>query len=102
MVVAVVGVSGAVGQELDEVRWSYTGDELAVSIVSAAYGEGRPSLVKRLKEAELGRPGAERAIRLLKLGRDTNDALNRDGYAVCLSGNTLSDSQNVRISPDIW
>lgn len=92
----------AVGQELPEVGWSYRGDELAVAIVAAVYDEGRPTLLKRLEEAELGRPGAERAIRLLGLGRDVNEWLVQNGYAVCLSGNTVGDPQNVRITPDVW
>jgi hypothetical protein len=92
----------SVGQEFPDVAWKYTGDELAVSIVSATKGEGRPSMVKRLREAELGSPGAERAIRLLRLGRDTNNWLTANSYAVCLSSDTVSDSQNVRIMPDVW
>ena len=92
----------AVGQELPEVGWSYTGDELAVSIVAAAQEEGRPSMVKRLEEAELGRPGAERAMRLLGLGRDANGWLNQNGYAVCLSGDAGAPEDSVRIVPNVW
>jgi hypothetical protein len=93
-----------IGQELPEVGWSYTGDELGVSLVSAARGEGRPSLVGRLQEAELGRPGSERAARLLQLGRDTHDWLQRNGYVLtaCLPANALSGSEVVPVLPDIW
>ena len=70
------------GQDLPERGWSYSGQELAASIVAAAEGEGRPAMVKRLDKA----PGAERAIRLLNLGRETNTAIEAQGYAVCLSG----------------
>ena len=70
------------GQDLPERGWAYNGQELAASIVAAAEGEGRPAMVKRLDRA----PGAERAIRLLHLGREVNDALGQMGYAVCLSG----------------
>jgi len=91
-----------VGQEIETVNWSYTGDELAVSLVSAASGEGRTRMVNRLSDAQLGRPGAERAIRLLRLGRDANDWLVGNGYAVCLSADTVSDPRNVRIEPDVW
>jgi len=90
-----------IGQDLPEVGWSYTGDELAVSIVSAANGDGRPSMVRRLQEAELGKPGAERAIRLLKLGRDTYGWMERNKYAVCLSADAQSDPAKQEILP-IW
>lgn len=81
----------AVGQELEEVGWSYTGGELAVGVVAAAHGDGRPTMVKRLEEQGMGSPGAERAIRLLRLGRGCHDALERMGYAVCLSGDAQGD-----------
>jgi len=71
-----------IGQDLPKSRpgWSYDGPELAVSIVSASEGEGRPAMVKRLDAAGLGKPGAERAIRLLKLGRDTHDWLEGNHF----------------------
>jgi hypothetical protein len=74
----------AIGRDLpqDEVNWSYDGAELAVSIVSASEGEGRPAMVKRLEGAGLDRPGAERAIRLLKLGREAHDWLEDNDYYV--------------------
>jgi len=72
----------ALGQDLPEKGWSYSGQELAASVVAAAEGEGRPAMIKRLDKA----PGAERAIRLLNLGRETNTAIEAQGYAVCLSG----------------
>jgi len=80
----------SVGQELP-VGWSYTGAELATAVVSASESEGRPTMINRLRAAGLGRPGAERAIRLLNLGRETNVELERQGYTVCLSGDTHSD-----------
>lgn len=91
-----------VGQELPDVGWHYTGGELAVSIVSAAYNEGRPSMVDRLTDAGLGKPGAERAIRLLNLGRDANDWLESNGYVVCLSSDAQPDPKLVRITPHTW
>jgi len=90
-----------IGQDLPNVGWKYTGAELAVSIVSAAYNEGRPSMIRRLQESELEKPGAERAIRLLKLGRDVHDWLDGHGYGVCLSGEVQSDPQKWEILP-IW
>jgi len=91
-----------IGAELPDVGWHYTGDELAVALVAAANNEGRTRMVNRLGDAQLGRPGAERAIRLLRLGRDTNDWLTGNGYAVCLSGDTVSGTQGVQITPDVW
>lgn len=94
----------AIGQELPDVAWKYSGDELAVSIVSAAKGEGRPSLVKRLAEAELGKPGSERAARLLGLGRDVYDWMLGNGYTVC--GHKPRKSEGVVVPipvlPDTW
>lgn len=56
----------------DTAGWSYTGEELAVSLVQAHMGSGRPALVKALDAAGLGRPGSVRAARLLELGRDAH------------------------------
>ncbi|MBU1880301.1 MAG: hypothetical protein KJ734_15240, partial [Chloroflexi bacterium] len=53
------------------VRWEYNGDELAVAVVGAHLGHGRPTLVKSLEAAGLGGPGSVRAARLLDLGRAT-------------------------------
>jgi hypothetical protein len=69
----------------EEVNWSYTGAELAVSIISAKEGEGRPTMIRRLEEADLGRPGAERAIRLLDLGREAYQWLLDNNCNVCLA-----------------
>ncbi len=57
------------GQEVP-VRWQYTGAELGCALWSAVLGEGRPALVRRMEEHELGRPGSEKAERLLRLGRE--------------------------------
>lgn len=69
----------------DSARWEYSGPELAVSLVNAHEGKGRPALVKALESIGLGRPGVERAIRLLGLGRDAHDWLidNRWCLSVC-------------------
>ncbi|MFZ5919313.1 MAG: FtsK/SpoIIIE domain-containing protein [Chloroflexota bacterium] len=76
--------AGQVGQELptDKAGWSYSGPELAVSLVSAAEGEGRPAMVRRLDAAGLGHPGAERAIRLLALGREAHGWLENHGFYI--------------------
>jgi hypothetical protein len=81
----------SIGRDIP-VGWSYDGDELAVSIVAAVEEKGRPWMVDRLCADGLGRPGAERAIRLLKLGRQAHDGLRERGYAVCLSGDAHTDS----------
>jgi len=53
-------------------RWEYDGDELAVSLATVSKSEkaGRGALRDALESAGLGRPGSERAARLLQLGRD--------------------------------
>ena len=92
-----------VGQDLSEsVGWSYRGDELAVSIVAAVHEEGRPAMVKRLQDAELGKPGAERAIRLLQLGRDAHDWLRANSYAVCRASEAARPAGAIQILPDVW
>ena len=65
------------GQE-PKVNWSYTGAELGVALVSAVKGEGRPALMKRLEAHGLGRPGSERAARLLNIGREQRDWLREN------------------------
>jgi hypothetical protein len=64
---------------------TYSGAELAVSLINAHHGSGRPALVKALEAAGLGKPGVERAMRLMKLGRDQLGALCDMGVDVCLS-----------------
>lgn len=86
----------SVGQG-EAVNWAYSGEELAVAIVSAAEGEGRPKMMRRMEEANLGRPGAERAIRLLQLGRDAHSWLLGHNYAVCLSGNGGTQVKNASL-----
>jgi len=63
---------------------TYTGAELAASLVNAYQGHERPALVKALESAGLGKPGNVRADRLLRLGREQYDALRGDGWDLCL------------------
>ncbi len=64
----------------DTVRWEYSGAELAVALVQAHLGSGRPTLLKALETAGLGKPGKDRAVRLLQLGRDANSWLAENGW----------------------
>jgi len=80
--------------------WSYTGEELATSIISAVEGEGRPALVNRLLANGLQRPGSGRASRLLRLGQDTNAGLQEQGYTArpaCLPGNAHYQPEDRRL-----
>lgn len=71
------------GQDLRQtVNWSYSGSELAVSILSASYREGRRRMVRRLEQAGQRRPGSDRAVRLLALGRDAWRWFDVQGYAL--------------------
>lgn len=73
----------AVGLDLPEQQpagWAYTGVELAHAVIAASEGEGRPAMIKRLESAGLGRPGVERARRLLALGKETHQVLKNSGY----------------------
>ena len=76
----------AVGQDLPEptAGWTYSGEELAHAIVHALDNGGRPTLVRRLQEAGLPRPGSERAARLLALGRECYATLKSLNYEVYL------------------
>jgi len=60
-----------------------SGPEVAVSLVQAHLGTGRPTLVRALENAELGRPGSGRAAWLLDLGRGANGWLNENGWTLC-------------------
>ncbi len=53
-----------------------------MSLLSANAGEGRPALVKRLESAGFGKPGAERGIRLLELGREAHRWLDDHLYYI--------------------
>ncbi len=71
--------AGTLPQE-DTARWEYSGPELAVSLVNAHEGSGRPALIKLLESFGLGRPGKDRAVRLLGLGREAHNWLTDNGY----------------------
>ena len=49
--------------------------EMAAALLTAVNGQGRPRLLQALEEAELPRPGAERARQLLAFGRQLRDKL---------------------------
>lgn len=59
----------------DSPRWSYTGEELAVALVQAHLGKGRPATQKAFEVEGLDRPGSVRTDRILKLMRKTNHKL---------------------------
>jgi hypothetical protein len=65
----------SVGQDLPASGNVPTAQEIAVSVLSATAGEGRPTLKKRLADYGLSTPGSDRARRLLSLGRDVWDIL---------------------------
>jgi hypothetical protein len=76
---------GSLPEDLDagRVNWSYDSQELALGLLVAAWGRGRPTLTNLLEKAGLGRPGAERAIRLLQQCRGQYEALLDMGFALC-------------------
>ena len=102
----------AVGRELPAGNAGakpYTGDEVAVSVVAAAHSEGRPSLLRRLEDADLGKPGTNRARRLLALGRDAHNWLQANGFSVCRTSESVPDPTTlavpkppVRVAPSVW
>lgn len=67
---------------------TYSGAELAISLINATQEGGRPALVKALNDQGLGKPGSDRADRLLALGREQHKALSDRGYAIVESEGT--------------
>jgi hypothetical protein len=63
------------------VNWNYTGEELGAALLIACQNQGRPALVKALEAAGLGRPGSDRAERLLDLGRIAVRWMSENGCA---------------------
>ncbi|MEA3351177.1 MAG: hypothetical protein U9Q82_11185, partial [Chloroflexota bacterium] len=59
----------------DVVKWEYSGKELALAIIQAAQGNGRPTLKDALENAGMTRPGSGRADRLLNLARAAFETL---------------------------
>lgn len=68
------------GQDIETVKWHYTGNELGSSVISASEGDGRPALQDRLDSYGLGKPGSVRANRLLKMGRSAYELIQDRGY----------------------
>lgn len=59
------------------------GKEMAVAILGASLGKGRPALQKMLESATGTRPGSVRAKRLLDMGRDGWRWLQSEGWVLC-------------------
>ncbi len=73
-----------VGQDLPRRgQFQFTGDELGIAIESAVECEGRDMFTRRMANAEFGRPGYNRQLRLRQLGQGALDQMQSDGYAVC-------------------
>lgn len=62
---------------------SFSGAELAVGLVNAHNEGGRPALVHSLEAARAGKPGSERAQRLLALSRAQLQAMRESGWMLC-------------------
>ena len=56
-------------------KWSYSGEELAVALVQAHLGNGRPATQSAFEAEGFDRPGSVRADRILKLMRETHQKL---------------------------
>jgi DNA segregation ATPase FtsK/SpoIIIE-like protein len=75
-----------VGRDLPQQRHkgrSFSSGEIGASLISAMEGDGRPALVNRLENENLGRPGSGRAEALLRLGRKTHAWLEGRGVELC-------------------
>jgi len=56
-------------------KWSYSGEELAVVLVQAQLGNGRPATQSAFEAEGLDRPGSVRTDRILKLMREAHQKL---------------------------
>jgi len=59
----------------DAPKWSYSGEELAIGLVQAHLGSGRPATQSAFEAEGLDRPGSVRTDRILKLMRDAHQKL---------------------------
>jgi DNA segregation ATPase FtsK/SpoIIIE-like protein len=62
-----------------------SGEEMAISLVQAHLGAGRPTLQRALENAGLDKPGSSRADWLLSLGRDAYQWLIENDWMLCES-----------------
>jgi DNA segregation ATPase FtsK/SpoIIIE-like protein len=62
-----------------------SGQELAVALVQAHLGAGRPTLQRALANAGVDKPGSTRADWLLRLGRGANTWLLENDWSLCES-----------------
>lgn len=70
-----------IGQDApDATGWSYNGKELAVSLIAAMEGRGRPTVKNMVEDVTGSRPGSVRAKRLMDLGREALRQLELEGY----------------------
>lgn len=60
-----------------------SGAEVAVSLVQAHLGAGRPTLQRALENAGLDKPGSTRADWLLELGREAHAWLSANDWTLC-------------------
>jgi len=67
---------------LPEVKWSYDGGELAVSIIQAHLGHGRGKLIEALRGAGYEASEGDRVKRLLRLGREAYAGLVQSGWTL--------------------
>lgn len=78
----------------DTVNWKYDGLELAIGIIAAHLGLGRPKLIRALRGA--GRSaGSVRAGRLLGLGREAYGYLNQCGLGLACLPSTRTHTKTV-------
>lgn len=83
--------AGGTLPDTDAPRWEYGGDELAIALVAVSESAkaGRGALRDRLEGEGLGRPGSDRADRLLALARDMRSWLVVNDYCLpARQGNT--------------
>ncbi|MDX9955806.1 MAG: FtsK/SpoIIIE domain-containing protein [Anaerolineae bacterium] len=67
--------------------------EIALALINAVNGQGRPRLLKALEEAGLSCPGTDRARQLLGYGRQLRDRLTESGWELHFSEEELEEEE---------
>lgn len=90
-------ISGQLPREPGRPQEFFTPEELALALEAASEGRGRPGFIQMLREAGCSM-GTERALRLMKLGREILRVLRKHHWDLCLSENYGSEGEG----KDLW
>lgn len=82
-------------------HWTYSGAELAWGLIGAAQTPqwGRDTVTTALEKAGLGRPGSERADRLVALTRDSHTVLTKADYSLARLTPLMERTDDLETTP---